>query len=304
MGEMLFLNLLLLTFNASASEGPWTAPKGVHNIYLGLYGEQFRCFEAEGKQSADCASGLPASSSVRQAGLKVFYRYGIGKNWDFAVAAPFARSFVGDQGSSEMEKPTVGVGLLESRVRRRLGQTGPLDWSASAGVRTGIFHHDTRGRLTNLGEGTTDLAATVSTGTTGLLGSRFYTTSLDTNYYYRLPLQEDDLLGGIPGDELRVSAVFDYAATSRIGVGLTLDAFHRLSGADLNFGQIAKFGEDRWAALQASQAKFGGRIMMYPQGAVPYLQLGVQRAVWARNNPTDTTFVEVAMGTDFGSKKP
>jgi hypothetical protein len=304
MVAMVFLNLLLITLNASASEGPWTAPQGAHNVYLGLYGEQFRCFEAEGKQSEECASGLSVPRSVRQVGLKVFYRYGINRNWDFAVAAPFARSFVVGEPSSPSEAATPGIGLVESRMRRRLGKTGPLDWSASAGLRSGFFHKDTRGRLTNLGEGTNDLAATLSTGTTGLLGARFYTTSLDANYYYRFPLQEDDSLGAIPGDEVRASAIFDYAATARIGTGVTLDAFHRLSGADLNFGKIAKFGDDRWAALQATQVKLGGRIMMYPKGAVPYLQVGVQRTVWARNNPTDTTYVEFAMGTDIGSKKP
>lgn len=304
MVAMVFLKLLLLTLNAAASEGPWTAPKGAHNVYLGLYGEQFRCFEADGKESDQCATGLPVASPIRQVGLKVFYRYGISRTLDFAVAAPFGSSFVAGGGSSPTETSTPGVGLVESRVRRRLGKTGPLDWSASAGVRSGFFHKETRGRLTNLGEGTNDLAATLSTGSTGLLGARFYTTSLDANYYYRFPLQVDDSAGAIPGDEVRVSAIFDYAATSRIGTGVTLDAFHRLSGVQLNFGEITKFGDDRWAALQATQVKVGGRIMMYPKGAVPYLQVALQRTVWARNNPTDTTYVEFAMGTDIGSKKP
>lgn len=300
---MAFLSLLLFTFNAWASEGPWTAPKGLHNVYVGVYGEQFRCFEANEKQSPKCSTGLPLSSPVRQVGIKLFYRYGINKNWDLAVAAPLAKSFIAEPSSSPNMQSTTGVGLLESRLRRRLGRTGPLDWSASAGVRSGMFHHGTRGRMTNLGEGTNDLYTTVSTGTTGLLGARFYTTSTDVSYYYRIPLQQTESIGAIPGDEVRVSSVFDYTATARVGVGLTVDAFHRLSGAELESGALEQYGDDRWAALKATQVKVGGRIMMYPSGAWPYLQAGVQRTVLARNNPTDTTFIEVAMGTDFGGKK-
>jgi hypothetical protein len=310
---MTFLVLLLSTVSALASEGPWTTPTSVHNLYLGLFREQFRCFEAMGKESSECGSGLPVQSAVQQAGMKsavqqagmkIFYRYGLYRNWDFAVAAPFGKSQMAEPSGDSAQEPTTGFGLVESRIRRRLGSTGPLDWSASAGVRTGALHRETRGRITNLGEGTTDFAGTVSTGLTGVLGPRFYTASWDATYYYRLPLQVDDELGGIPGDELRLSSVFDYAFTSRMGLGVTVDGFHRLTGVELDFGKLAEYGDDRWAALAASQVKVGGRIMLYPHGAMPYLQLGAQRVVWAKNNPTDALFVEVAMGRDFGSRKP
>jgi hypothetical protein len=302
--KMTFFVLLLSTASVLASEGPWTTPTSVHNLYLGLFREQFRCFEAMGKESSECGSGLPVPSAVQQAGIKIFYRYGIDRNWDFAVAAPFGKSQMAEPSGQPVQAPTTGVGLVESRIRRRLGSTGPMDWSASAGVRSGALHRETRGRITNLGEGTTDFAGTVSTGSTGLLGPRFYTASWDATYYYRLPLQVDDELGGIPGDELRLSSVFDYAFSSRMGLGVSVDGFHRLTGAELDFGKIAEYGDDRWAALAASQVKVGGRIMMYPQGAMPYLQLGAQRVVWAKNNPTDSLFIEVAMGRDFGSRKP
>ena len=44
--------------------------------------------------------------------------------------------------------------------------------------------------------------------------------------------------------------------------------------------------------------------MLYAKGVMPYLQLGVQRVVWAKNNPTDATFVELVVGRDFGRRKP
>ena len=234
----------------------------------------------------------------------MFYRYGLSPDWDVAVSLPVARVEMTEETNNPLEKPTMGLGLVESRVRRRLGSTGGVDWSASLGVRTGAFHHGTRDRLTNLGEGTTDLSGTISMGGAGLLGPRFFTTSVDATYYYRFPLTTHDELGKIPGDERRASAVFDYAMTSRFGLGVGLDAFHRLTGAELEDpATLNQYGKDRWAALQATQMKAGGRIMLYPQGSIPYIGLSVQRVVWAKNNPTDATFVEIAMGTDFGGKE-
>ena len=300
---MFIPTIIAATLSAEASEGPWTARAGTHNLYAGVYVEQFECFESEGRDDPKCGTGLPVSSPVRQVGLKVFYRYGISRSWDFAIAVPFARSSMAGESKGESQEATTGVGLIETRVRRRLGSTGGLDWSSSVGLRSGALHKDTRHRLTNLGEGTTDVYGTLSMGSSGLLGPRFFNTSVDFTYYYRFPLTDDPKLGKIPGDELRLSTVFDYAVSSRVGLGIGLDGFHRLSGADLNFGKIAKYGDDQWAALQASQVKAGGRVMLYPHGAMPYLQLSAQRVVWAKNNPTDAMFVEVAMGTDIGGRK-
>ncbi len=300
---MTLATFLATVLSASASEGPWTTPQGMHNLYAGVYMEQFRCFETKGQNDPECGTGKPVPSAVQQSGVKVFYRYGISPMWDAAISIPFARVAMAEENKDADKQPTVGLGLVEGRIRRRLGKTGGLDWSASLGVRSGAFHHDTRDRLTNLGEGTTDFSGTVSTGATGLLGPRFFNTSMDATYYYRMALQNDEAVGKIPGDELRLSAVFDYAATSRFGVGVGVDGFHRLSGSELDFAKIGQYGEDRWASLQASQVKAGGRIMLYPQGPLPYLQVSAQRVVWAKNNPTDALFVEVAMGTDIGGKE-
>jgi len=297
---MFSLTFIASVLSSFASEGPWTARAGTHNLYAGIYVEEFQCFESEGKSDPKCSSGIPIPSPVRQVGLKVFYRYGLDSNWDVAFAAPFARSSV--VGGSQ--KTTTGIGLFESRVRRRLGSTGGVDWSTSFGLRSGQLHKESRNRLTNLGEGTTDLFSTISLGSTGLLGPRFFTTSMDITYYYRFPLQVSDKVGKIPADEVRASAIFDYATTSRFGVGVAVDGFHRLDGEVLNGQKLTEsYGDDRWAALQASQVKAGGRIMLYPYGAMPYIQLSVQRVVWAKNNPTDAMFVEVAMGTDIGGRK-
>ena len=56
--------------------------------------------------------------------------------------------------SSANYAPTTGVGVAQSRVRARLQSIGGLDTAASLGVESGIFHTATRGRVTNVGDGT------------------------------------------------------------------------------------------------------------------------------------------------------
>ena len=301
---MVLVNLLLLLMtSASASEGPWTTSKGVHNVYLGMFGERFHCFESGGKNSDDCRVGLPAPSPVAQVGTKFFYRSGLGEKTDIALGVPLVRAFPLEPSDSDKLETTTGVGLLEGRVRYRLGHFRDVDIAAGAGVRTGVFHHSTRGRITNLGEGSTDLVAILYAGSTGLLKRRFHTSSMDMAYYLRLPLETGTPVGRIPGDEIRFSAVSTVSVTSKIGLGLSADGNWRLWGEPLDFTKLDVYKDNYWASLAAAQLKAGARIVVYPGGHRPYLQFSAMRTVWARNSPLDTTFLEVATGMDFEGRK-
>ena len=300
---MLWSLLALLTASSMASEGPWTTSRGLHNVYLGVMGERFRCFEAKGASNAACSSGIPLSAPVAKTGAKIFYRTGLGDRTDVAFSVPFVQSFATEPTTNPMLSSTTGIGLVEGRVRQRLGKIGDVGVAAATGVRTGAAHWDTRGRITNLGEGSTDLMAALYLGGTGPVAGRFHTTSMDVRYFYRLPLQQSDSLGRIPGDEVHLSSVSTFAVTPQLGLGLSADGFWRLWGEELDLSRLGQYGDDRWAALRASQLKLGGRAVVYPGERRPYLQLSVMRAVWAKNNPVDTTQVELAMGMDIGRRK-
>jgi len=300
---MLWALLTLLNGPAEASEGPWTTARGIHNIYLGVMGERFRCFEAQGQSSTACASGLPVAAPVAKLGAKAFYRTGLTGKTDVAVGIPVARSFSLESTSSPMYATTTGLGLIEGRVRYRLGKIYNIDFAAGAGVRSGAAHHASRGRMTNLGEGSTDLQATLYAGRMAPVGPRFHVTSVDLSYFYRLPLDADTAVGRIPGDEIRVSGVSTVAVTSHLGLGLSADGFWRLWGEPLSMSRVSVYGEDRWASLKASQIKLGGRVVIYPGDHRPYLQFSGMRAIWAKNNPLDTTQVEIAVGVDIGGAK-
>lgn len=300
----MFWALLLLSVSpAQASEGPWTTSPGLHNIYLGLIGERFQCFEADGRSSSACGSGLGTKVPVAQVGAKVFYRTGLNKKTDVAIGVPVGQSFTTEPTSSSQYDTTAGVGTIQGRIRRRIGSLGDVGFATGAGLKTGALHRSTRDRITNLGEGSTDLTGSLYMGSTGLSLRRFHTSSIDLSYTYRLAQTADSAVGRIPADEINATAVSLLAVSSKLGLGLSADAAWRLWGQQLTPEKLVVSGDDRWAALAAAQVKLGGRIVIYPGERAPYLQLSAMRTVWARNNPLDTTQLEIAMGIDLGRRK-
>ena len=297
---------MLASTTARSSEGPWTTPKGLHNFYTGLYFERFQCFTLDGVNDAECgenAAAIPAP--VQRVGAKLFYRTGLTRNVDVAGSLPVLRAFSSEEGNTDLA-PTTGVGTLQTRVRWKMGDLGPIQVASGAGLETGVLHRSTRGRITNLGDGVTSAVGTVYAGATGLVGRRFYTVSTDASYVFRFPELDSDV-GRLPADEVRFSSVLLYALNARVGIGASVDGQMRLWGEPLEFAQLATYGGDddspRWAVLDASQIKVGGRIALYPTENRPYLQAAVHRSVWAVHNPIDTTIVELAAGFDLGERK-
>ena len=295
---------LLLSNQARASEGPWSTAPGLHNIYLGTFVERFSCFTADRPGSVSCGDSSTAlPGAVARTGLKAFYRTGLSRRVDLAFSAPLLASIGSGDASSDTMQPTIGVGTIQGRVRATLGDAGPVTFGMGLGVESGAAHAKTRGRITNLGDGTSGAVATLYSGTHALLGSTFYTASTDISYVYRFKIDESSA-GRLPGDELRFSSLMVFALSQRFGVGASLDGQLRLWGEDLNARDLRPFGtrDDslRWAALQAQQIKGGVRGVLYPEGTRPYMLLGVYQALWAWNNPVDTLFVELAVGFDLG----
>jgi len=291
---------------AHASEGPWTTAPGLHNLYAGAFYERFECFTLADGEDAACPSGsVPVDAPVQRSGVKLFYRTGLGAKLDVAVAGTGVRAFSAADGDAF--ETNTGFGVLQARVRRGMGAFGPVDLSASLGAESGALHRSTRGQITNLGDGVHAALATVSAGAAGLLGPGFYTASADVGYALRVPEETGRDPGRLPADELRVSSVMLYGLSDRLGVGASVDGQFRLWGEQLDFGALQAYGDAsdslRWAALDASQVKVGARLALYPTGKLPYLQLSAHRAVWAQNNPVDTTLLEVATGFDLGTRK-
>ncbi len=280
---------------SAAAEGPWTTPKGLHEIYLGGGMEHFQEFDTGGGDTSE------VPYRVYRAGGKLFWRYGFHRNMDVAFDVPYLTAYAPDapEDNGTFAQST-NIEYLKTRLRVRLPSEGlPVELAARAELRTGYLHRESRGRITNLGEGTTDIGATLSAGKMGLFGDFFYTFALDVGYWYRFPL-ETGADGKVPGDEVLVSSFLQFTPAERFGIAVFTDSFWRLTGGDI--GDVDVDDSDNvWAAIRAAQTKVGGQLVLYPSTPWPQLTLSVSRAVWARNNPVDTTMFEVGVGFNLGT---
>lgn len=273
---------------AVAGDDPWIAPPQTTNVYVASVGERFANFVGTD------LTPKAVQSPIYNVGGKVYVRHGLGSNMDFSIDAPFSRAWASGGTSSGLYQPTMGVGLLQAELRRRwLGQDAPLSASTRLAVRSGVLHQSPRGRLTNLGEGTTDVGVGVGVGRLSIAGRSFVTLDAGATYWYRSALEDD-----VPADEVTWSSNLTFSTSSKFGFGFASSGLHRLGGQDLGAVSVVD-ADNQWAALNAQQIKVGGRLSLYSSERFPSMSLSVLRAVWARNNPIDTTVVEIGMGWDI-----
>ena len=167
---------------------PWITPEGHHNLYVATACDRFSQF------TTASADSLSMAAPVTRAGVKAVYRYGVSGDLDVTLDIPASVAFATGGAHGADYATTAGFEPLQAHLRRRLLPTqAPLSLSAHASLRTGVLHRATTDRLTNLGEGTTDLGAGLATGYMGVLAGRaFVTTSLGGSYWHRLPRSDTD----------------------------------------------------------------------------------------------------------------
>ena len=281
MTELLFL----LMGSANAGDDPWIAPAKTTNFFVAVSGEQFQDFVADKGESK------PGEYPIRTVGGKLYIRHSLGENSDLTLDLPFVTSWSSSPNPTGIYTQTTGIGLIQAELRHRWLEA----ISTRAVVRTGALHQSSRGRLTNLSEGTTDLGLGLGTGGVIPGNRQFYTIDLGGSYWFRFPIQAGD---EIPADEVSWTANILVSPNSNMGIGAAVSGHHRLGGQSLG-AVVVNNPADQWAALEAQQIKVGGRMMLYSTDDHPALCLTVLRAVWSRNNPIDTTLVEFGVGWDL-----
>ena len=281
--------LLVPTGTAIAGDDPWIAPQHTTNVYVATLGERFEDFVG--------ASGdtMSIDAPIVSLGGKVYIRHGLGRQMDVSLDVPVARTWSPGSQQTGLYSTTLGVGLMQAELRRQwLGGDVPVGVSSRLAVRSGVLHRGSRGRLTNLGEGSTDVGIGVGVGQISLLGGAFLTMDAGASYWYRFALESGD----VPGDEITWSGNVLLTATDKVGVGLATSGLHRLGGQNLGAVSVQD-SDNQWAALNAQQIKAGGRLSIYSSSRRPSVSVYFLHSVWARNNPVDTALVEVGLGWDI-----
>jgi hypothetical protein len=209
---------------------------------------------------------------------------------------------LGDTQSLDSCDTTTGVGVLEARGKALIVDEyfgAPLSFAAGLELRVGAFTHETRERVTNLGEGTTDVALFLDGGRTGSLGSWVWSAYLEGLGRYRMPntdaypyrsgtaTEPGSESGGdtvAPGAEVAGSAEILLGPSQFVSFGPVAYGFWRPPG--LEWEELDLADPDRFAALTVGNVKVGGLLVVRSRGDVSG-SLSILRTVGAYNNPTD-----------------
>ncbi|MBX2798670.1 MAG: hypothetical protein KTR31_13395 [Myxococcales bacterium] len=282
---------------AEAGDGPWTLASAEHDLYVGmdLYG--YQRFRVAGAEPSDL------DAQVRALGIPIIWSWGAMDAVEtelriqlegVAVADPSAAP-CDDAERDDWCATTVGVGDLSAALKLRLldeFRYHPLTLTFIPTLRTGAPHRATRGRLTNLGEGQTDLGLGLRVGRTGGLGSQWYALSGAATYWLRASASATTDRR-LPGDEISWDTSAVVCVAHRLGLGPVAQGFHRLWGLDLDEAPLDQ--AHGFASLKAQQIKIGGRASLYlPRGLT--LSATAMTTAYARNNPTDTWVLGLGVG--------
>ena len=289
-----------------AGTGPWTLQAREHNVYLGT--DYFRYGRFNG-----ALPNVTLDTEIVSAGLTGVWTFGMAYGLEGEVVARFEGVRVADPRPALCNEgvpadwcdPTSGLGDVAARLKWQVVDEAygfPLSWAFSVGTRTGEAYAPKRGRLTTLGDGSTDVGGGVSLGRTGVLGrAGWYRFSTDAYYWYRFPSGQRNGQK-VPSDEVTGEIAMLLAPNPRFGFGPAVAGFTRIGGIDLNPPE-ADFGDpDFWNSLAATQLKVGGKLGVYSIDNGPTVSVSALWTVYARNNPRDTFALSVGIGQWFAPR--
>lgn len=297
--------LTLLTGIASAGGGPWTLNPREHNVYVGF--DHFRYETYRGSTSTQRTVASPIAATA----VGGSWTIGLANDLEFEVRAPIEFVRVTDPNAEgcitdrpeDFCETSLNVGDLYGAVKWRFVDElyrSPVSMALVMSMRSGEFYAPERGRLTSLGDGTTDIGLGLSIGKTASVGRGWYTASADVRYHYRFPNTGGFFGEKVPTDELEFSAEGLWAFHPRFAVGPAVFGFTRMGGAD--FDDIDFFDEDGFASLAGTQLKAGAKLAIFGTDGGPTVSFTVARTFYARNNPTDTLSVSAGIGWFFPRK--
>ncbi len=299
---------LLLTAAASAGGGPWVVGAGRSSIYLGS--ESQRLTELAVSTGSTAAADLIAvGSGISTLGAKAIVSYGLLPRLELEGSLPAYRVRANrtddplcDALGLDACKATEGLGVAVLRAKALILDElygPPLSIAIGPELRLGGLTAPDRERLTNLGEGTTDLGGFLSLGRTGILGSAgAWSAYTELGYRYRFPNTErfdGDL--AVPGSELFGSLDALAGPSLTWAIGPTVTAYSRPSGLDfedLLADTALLLDVDRFAALKVTAIQAGGKLIVRGSEQVT-LSTAVLRTVFAVNNPSDVLTFSVGL---------
>lgn len=302
------LAVLALISTADASGGPWVPGDGKAQLYLGVESERFTTLKANGTEEG--VSRVPIAGGVSTLRAVGELSYGIASRAEFSLTVPLQRAFVhrpddalcGAFGLGACDT-TSSVGVIEARLKGLVSDQvsgAPVSFAVGGVVRYGGLTAGTRQRLTNAGEGTTDVGGRLSLGRSGPLGGGYYVLQVDAQGLYRIPLSSDFPVGegerSVPGAEVAAATDLLIAPSARFSFGPTVSFAARPGGIDVGemLSTAAAGDVDRFLGLRYAEVRVGGKLIVQDE-SYNAISLSVLRMGWGMNTPTDTLGIGVGV---------
>jgi hypothetical protein len=304
---MMLSLFLLLASPASAGSGPWTLSGGDVSAYVGTEYERFgHLASSTGSYAPEV---VPVDNGVETVGAQLIVGYGVRDRIDVELQIPYLQvaanrddgplcTTIGLDGCDS----TRGFGALTAVVKGLVVDElagPPVSVAVGAELRLGLNTAATRARVTNLGEGTTDVGPFVAIGRSGALGKGYWSGYLTGGWRYRFPNTE---VGDrpVPGSEIHADLEWLGGARPWWSIGPAVSLLWRPEGVDieaLDFGDTDRFGELRVFNLLA-----GGKLIIRSSQHTS-LALGVLGTTYAVNNPTDKIIVSAGLSGQLPTRR-
>ena len=272
--------ILLTGMTATAG----TLPKGAHNVYSEVSYGTWSSFESKGTEKS-----LPQDAVVTQILSKTHYTYGIHERFDLSITIPVLSVSVSEL-SGNLFETTTGLGQTGIGSNIGLFQQNNLSVTGTVGLYTGAFHAESRGRLTNIGDGSTQLRGGVAASQLWDVNSGYLNINAKGGYIFKIP-STLDFDQKYPADDITygLSVGGGYKGYS---ASVFVDGFQRLNGVDYPATSVDSI--EGFTALKASQLKVG----LSDSIAVKDWTLSgyVASSVLATNNPMDELIGGIGIG--------
>lgn len=301
--------LTLLCGPALAGSGPWVVSEGDLSFFGGAEYQRFTQLAlSTGSSSPDV---VDVDNGLETVGAKLVGSYGLRDRVELELQLPWYRVDANTTDGAVCAalglgacETTSGLGIVTARVKGLMLDElagSPLSLALGGEMRFGQSTADTRERITNLGEGTTDLGAFASVGRSGGLADGFWSAWLEGGYRYRFP-NTDFPRGSAPGSE--ITGDFEFLAGARRwwSIGPSASLLWRPSGYDVEdiLGSAALATDvDRWAALSVTNLRVGAKAIVRSSERVD-LVAGVLATAYAVNNPSDVLSVSLGLSVHPG----
>ena len=292
------------TASAWAGSGPWVVGNGQASLYVGADSQRITRLAITVDDERDV---IDVGQGLTSFGVKGIASLGITNRAEVEVQAPWwtVRANRPDEalcGALGLQAcaTTTTVGVITAKTKVLLVNEyfgSPFSLSVGTELRYGDFTAPTRARITNAGEGTTDLGPTVAIGRVGSIGSAYVLAQTELGWRYRFPTTRayPDVPRGTRAAPLPESwANLEMLAgpSNKIVVGPTFNILYRNG---LDWGDLDLSDPDRLAALRILTARLGATVILHNDGDLALVGT-IMQAVAARNNPNT---LSVGVGVSF-----